>query len=52
VGGGDGVKSGQGSLQSTLADHRERVIDLLARVARVSVETVRITEAMRALPRD
>ncbi|MDZ7589865.1 MAG: type ISP restriction/modification enzyme [Rubrivivax sp.] len=28
-------------------DHKERVIDLLARVARVSVETVQIVEAMR-----
>jgi predicted helicase len=32
------------------ADHKERVIDLLGRVTRVSVETVGITEAMRALP--
>jgi predicted helicase len=32
------------------ADHKERVIDLLGRVTRVSVETVAITEAMRALP--
>lgn len=29
------------------ADHKERVIDLLARVARVSVETVRIVGAMK-----
>jgi predicted helicase len=34
------------------ADHKEKVVDLLARVARVSVETVAITEAMAALPRD
>ncbi|MBK6471518.1 MAG: hypothetical protein IPF94_12565 [Betaproteobacteria bacterium] len=34
-----------------LADHKVRVIDLLARVARVSVETVRIVEALRAGPR-
>ncbi|WP_114389492.1 type ISP restriction/modification enzyme [Notoacmeibacter marinus] len=33
------------------ADHKERVIDLLARVARVSVETVAITDAMAALER-
>ncbi len=33
------------------ADHKERVIDLLARVARVSVETVTITDAMAALER-
>lgn len=33
-------------------DHKERVIDLLARVTRVSVETVRIIEEMRALPRE
>ena len=32
-------------------DHKERVVDLLARVARVSVETVRIVEALRAGPR-
>ena len=34
-----------------LADHKERVIDLLARVVTVSVQTVAITEAMRAVPR-
>ncbi len=33
------------------ADHKERVIDLLARVARVSVETVDIVAAMKAAPR-
>ncbi len=33
------------------ADHKEKVIDLLRRVTRVSVETVAITEAMRRLPR-
>ena len=33
------------------ADHKERVIDLLARVTTVSVETVRITTAMQALAR-
>ena len=33
------------------ADHKERVIDLVGRVVRVSVETVRITQAMQALPR-
>lgn len=33
-------------------DHKERVIDLLARVARVSVETMEIVEAMRSAPRD
>jgi predicted helicase len=33
------------------ADHKAQVIDQLGRVARVSVETVRVTEAMRALPR-
>ena len=31
------------------ADHKERVIDLLGRVTRVSVETVAITDAMRGL---
>ena len=31
-----------------LADHKERVIDLLARVARVSVETLDIVEELRA----
>lgn len=30
------------------ADYKEKVIDLIARVTRVSVETVRITEEMRA----
>jgi hypothetical protein len=33
------------------ADHKERVLDLLARVARVSVETVRIVEVLKAGPR-
>ncbi len=33
------------------ADHKERVITLLARVARVSVETVRLVEALRQGPR-
>jgi predicted helicase len=33
------------------ADHKERVIDSLARVATVSVETVRIVGAMRAAMR-
>ena len=33
------------------ADHKEKVIDLLARVTRVSVDTQRIVETMRALPR-
>ena len=35
-----------------VADHKEKVVDLLARVARVSVETVAITEAMKAAKRD
>ena len=30
------------------ADHKEKVIDLLKRVTRVSVETIKIVEAMRA----
>ena len=30
------------------ADHKEKVIDLLKRVTRVSVETMRIVEAMRS----
>ena len=30
------------------ADHKEKVIDLLKRVARVSVETMKIVEAMRS----
>ena len=34
------------------ADHKEKMIDLLMRVTRVSVETVAIVEAMRRLPRD
>lgn len=33
------------------ADHKERVIDLLARVAWVSVETLTIIELMRGVPR-
>ncbi len=33
------------------ADHKEKVIDLLMRVTRVSVETVAIVEEMRRLPR-
>ena len=33
------------------ADHKERVAELLARVTRVSVETVAIVEAMRAVAR-
>jgi len=33
------------------ADHKERVITLLARVARVSVETVQLVEALKAGPR-
>ncbi len=34
------------------ADHKERVIDLLGRVTRVSVETVEIVEAMRGAKRE
>ena len=33
------------------ADHKEKVIDLLARVTTVSVRTVEIINAMRAAPR-
>jgi len=33
------------------ADHKERVIDLLARVVRVSVQTLRIVDALKAGPR-
>ena len=33
------------------ADYKEKVIDLIGRVTRVSVETVKITEAMRAAKR-
>jgi predicted helicase len=33
------------------ADYKEKVIDLLMRVTRVSVETVAITEAMKAKTR-
>ena len=33
------------------ADYKQSMIDLLARVVRVSVETVAITEAMKALDR-
>ena len=34
------------------ADYKESMIALLAKVVRVSVETVKITEAMRAVERD
>ena len=34
------------------ADHKERVADLIARVARVSVETMAIVAAMAAAPRE
>ncbi len=34
------------------ADYKEKVIDLLARVTTVSVETQRIVEAMRKTPRN
>lgn len=34
------------------ADYKEKVVDLLMRVTRVSVETVAIVEAMRHVPRD
>ena len=34
------------------ADYKEKVIALLMRVTTVSVETVRITQAMRMLPRN
>ena len=33
------------------ADHKERVIDLLARVTTVRVETMRIVESIRSGPR-
>jgi predicted helicase len=33
------------------ADHKEKVVDLLARVTTVSVETVRIVAAMKAAGR-
>ena len=33
------------------ADHKEKVVDLLMRVTTVSVETVRITDAMKAVAR-
>lgn len=33
------------------ADHKERAVDLLGRVARVSVDTVRIVNALAQLPR-
>ena len=33
------------------ADYKEKVVDLIGRVTRVSVETVEITEAMRSAPR-
>ena len=33
------------------ADHKDQVIELLAKVTRVSVETVKISEDMKSLPR-
>jgi uncharacterized protein YeeX (DUF496 family) len=36
---------------ATLADYKEKVNDLLARVATVSVETQRILEEMKTAPR-
>ncbi|MGQ0800614.1 MAG: type ISP restriction/modification enzyme [Pseudomarimonas sp.] len=33
------------------ADHKQRVIDMLARITRVSVETMTIVESMRRVPR-
>ncbi len=33
------------------ADYKEKVVDLLMRVTRVSVDTMKIVEAMRAAPR-
>lgn len=34
-----------------IADHKEKAVDLLQRVTRVSVETVKISEAMKAVAR-
>lgn len=34
------------------ADHREKVADLIARVTRVSLETVEIVEAMKGAKRE
>lgn len=34
------------------ADHKEKVADLIARVTRVSVETVEIVEAMKGAKRE
>jgi predicted helicase len=34
------------------ADYKEKVVDLLGRVTRVSVETMEIVEAMRAVARE
>jgi hypothetical protein len=38
-------------LGNLFADHKKKVFDLLARVTTVSVETVRITEAMKGAAR-
>ena len=35
-----------------LRDYKEKVIDLLKRVTRVSIETMKIVEAMRQMDRD
>lgn len=34
-----------------LVDHKDRVIDLLARVVRISVETLRLVDELKAGPR-
>ncbi len=56
----DRLKKASGSTRETIvreaftyrfADHKERVATLLARVVRVSVETVRIVDALKAGPR-
>ncbi len=40
------------ALDWILDQHKEKVVDLIARVTRVSVETIAITTAMHKLKRD
>jgi hypothetical protein len=51
VPGSTGSATGAEWILYRFADYKEKVIDLLARVTTVSVETVRITCEMRDAPR-
>jgi predicted helicase len=45
------IKKKVSGSQHRSADHKEKVVNLLQRVTNVSVETVKITEAMKAVAR-